>query len=209
MGLTSSELQELIYGAGPGRRFTQDSPVMPDVWLAYGQSPDPVDLLLTPHTGTTPGALAAELQARLSKGARVAHSDTYVVARLSFDDLISQALPLTRWWHDQIVDADEKRPDETFLPDWLKDNDRSKLAAQVQWLIEVVVRLLAQRVTGDGGPKQIEQAAIALLRKSDRSSRRKTQDDPAVPMLWLVSRNRPAQFAIWGSRPAVKADAAV
>jgi hypothetical protein len=28
-------------------------------------------------------------------------------------------------------------------------------------------------------------------------------------MLWLVSRNRPAQFAIWGSRPAVKADAAV
>src|SRR4029077_12846799 len=111
MALTGSELQELIYGAGPGRRFTQDSPVMPDVWLAYGQttepvdlllSPDtrtnpatpaatppaPVDLLLTPHTGTTPGALAAELQARLSNSARVAHSDTYVVARLSFEELI-------------------------------------------------------------------------------------------------------------------------
>ena len=132
-----------------------------------------------------------------------------MVARLSFDDLISQALPLTRWWHDQIVDAEEKRPDETFLPDWLKDADRSKLAPQVQWLIEVVVRLLAQRVTGAGGPKKIEQAAIALLGKSVRSSRRKTQDDPSVPMLWLVSRNRPAQFAIWGSRPAVKADAAV
>ena len=209
MALSGSELQELIYGAGPGRRFTQDSPVMPDVWLAYGQSPEPVDLLLTPHTGTTPGALASELQARLSKGARVAHSDTYVVARLSFDDLISQALPLTHWWHDQIVDADEKRPDETFLPDWVKNAERSKLAPQVQWLIEVVVRLLAQRVTGDGGPKKIEQAAIALLGKSVRSSRRKTQNDPSVPMLWLVSRNRPAQFAIWGSRPAVKADAAV
>ena len=68
MALTGSELQELIYGAGPGRRFTQDSPVMPDVWLAYGQSPEPVDLLLTPHTGTTPGALAAELQARSVAG---------------------------------------------------------------------------------------------------------------------------------------------
>ena len=38
MALSSSELQELIYGAGPGRRFTQDSPVMPDVRLADLQS---------------------------------------------------------------------------------------------------------------------------------------------------------------------------
>jgi hypothetical protein len=149
---------------------------MPDVWLAYGQSPGPVDLLLTPHTGTTPGALAAELQARLPKGARVAPSDTYVVAQLSFEDLISQALPLTHWWHDQIVDADEKRPDETFLPDWLKDADRSKLAPQVQWLIEVVVRLLAQRVTGAGGPKKIEQAAIHSSARASaaRAGRRRT-----------------------------------
>jgi serine protease AprX len=209
MALTSGELQDLIYGAGPGRRFTQDSPVMPDVWLAYGQTTGPVDLLLTPHTGTTPAALAAELQARLSNSARVAHSDTYVVAKLSFEELISQALPLTRWWHDQIVDADDKRPDETFLPDWLKGAEKGKLAPQVQWLLEVVVRLLAIRVDGDGDPKEIEQAAIALLGKSVRGLRRKTQAEPWAPMLWLVSRNRPAQFAIWGSRPAVKADAAV
>jgi serine protease AprX len=209
MVLTSGELQDLIYGAGPGRRFTQDSPVMPDVWLAYGQTTGPVDLLLTPHTGTTPAALAAELQARLSNSARVAHSDTYVVAKLSFEELISQALPLTRWWHDQIVDADDKRPDETFLPDWLKGAEKGKLAPQVQWLLEVVVRLLAIRVDGDGDPKEIEQAAIALLGKSVRGLRRKTQAEPWAPMLWLVSRNRPAQFAIWGSRPAVKADAAV
>jgi serine protease AprX len=207
MALSSTELQELIYGAGPGRRFTQDSPVMPDVWLAYWQTTAPVDLLLTPHTGTSPGALAAELQARLPNSARVALSDTYVVAKLSFEELVSQALPLTRWWHDQIVDEEEKRPDETFLPGLLKDGDRSKLAPQVQWLIEVVDRLLAQRVTPDD-QKTIAQALTTLLAKSVRSSRRKTQDSWA-PMLWLVSRNRPAQFAIWGSRPAIKADAAV
>jgi serine protease AprX len=208
MALTSGELQELIYGAGAGRRFTQDSPVMPDVWLAYGQTTEPVDLLLAPHTGTSPGALAAELQARLPNSARVAHSDTYVVAKLSFEDLISQALPLTKWWHDQIVDADDKRADETFLPDWLKGAERGKLAPQVQWLLEVVVRLLAVRVTKDD-QKESEQAAVTLLGKGARNMPRKTQPDPSVPMLWLVSRNRPAQFAIWGSRPAVKADAAV
>jgi serine protease AprX len=206
MPLSSAELQELIYGAGPGRRFTQDSPVMPDVWLAYGQG-EPVDLLLTPHTGTTPGALAAELQARLSNDARVAHSDTYVVAKLSFEELITQALPLTRWWYDQIVDAEDKRPDETFLPDWLKGAEKGRLAPQVQWLLEVIIRLLSAGVEADA--KKIEQAAATLLGKSVRSLRRKTQPEPWAPMLWLVSRNRPAQFAIWGSRPAVKADAAV
>jgi serine protease AprX len=209
MPLTGEELQQLIYGAGPGRRFTQDSPVMPDVWLAYGQTADPVDLLLTPHTGTTPGQLAAELQKRLPNTARVAHSDTYVVARLSFDELISQALPLTLWWHDQIVDAGEKRPRETFLPDWLKGAERGKLAPQVQWLLEVVSRLLAQHVAGDPDPKEIEQATLTLLGEGADNSSRQTDVDPSAPMLWLVSRNRPAQFAIWGSRPAIKADAAV
>jgi serine protease AprX len=207
MSLSSSELQDLIYGSGPGRRFTQDSPVMPDVWLAYGQSGDPVDLLLTPHTGTSPGALAAELLARLPKAARVAHSDTYVVAKLSFEDLISAALPLTKWWHDQILDAEDKRADERFLADWLKDHSAKNVAPQVPWLVDVVVRLLGRRT--DGSAKKIEQAAIALLRKSIRSSRLKTQDGEWKPMLWQVSRNRPAQLAIWGSRPAVKADAAV
>jgi hypothetical protein len=31
------------------RRFTQDSPVLPDVWIHYGLEPkEPLDLLLTP-----------------------------------------------------------------------------------------------------------------------------------------------------------------
>lgn len=203
MALSSGELQELIYGAGPGRRFTQDSPVMPDVWLAYGQTTGSVDLLLTPHTGTTPGALAAELQARLPNSARIAHSDTYVVAKLSLDELISQALPLTKWWHDVIVDSDDRRPDETFLSDWLKGAEKGRLAPQVQWLLDVIGRLLAVQDGGD------DQQVAALLGRAVRGLRRKTQPEPWTPMLWLVSRNRPAQFAIWGSRPAVKADAAV
>ena len=45
------------------KRFTQDSPILPEVWLsggvAYCAAPDArVDLLLTPHKDTPPGILA-------------------------------------------------------------------------------------------------------------------------------------------------------
>ena len=33
--LTAEKLSELIFGTERFRRFTQDSPVMPDVWIAY------------------------------------------------------------------------------------------------------------------------------------------------------------------------------
>ena len=29
-------LEDYLYGTGNLRRYTQDSPVLPDVWLAYG-----------------------------------------------------------------------------------------------------------------------------------------------------------------------------
>jgi serine protease AprX len=197
MALSGEQLTDLIYGSLPGRRFTQDSPVMPDVWLAYAQSAKPVDLLLTPHAGTNPGALAAELDDRVPEEARVAHSDTYVVAELSFEDLIVGALPLTLWWHQEILDSKRARPDQRFLPDWLQDRRRNNLAPQVEWLIEVI-----GRIAGD------ETDVAELLEKSVQASE-ETTDETWEPLLWQVSRNRPASVALSASRLAVKADAAV
>ena len=57
------QVKDLIYGSLPGRRFTQDSRVMPDVWLKYAEQ-DRVDVLLTPHTGTSSGDLAREINVR-------------------------------------------------------------------------------------------------------------------------------------------------
>ena len=205
MALGGEQLTELIYGSLPGRRFTQDSPVMPDVWLAYAQSAEPVDLLLTPHAGANPGALAAELDDRVPEEARVAHSDTYVVAELSFGDLIAGALPLTLWWHDEILDSKRARPDQRFLPDWLRDRGRNGLAPQVAWLIEVVARILEAR---RGTDAQTEEAEAELLGKSVQASE-ETTDETWRPLLWQVSRNRPASVALSASRLAVKADAAV
>lgn len=64
-------LEELIFGTEASRRFTQDSPILPDVWIRYGvefsRAEDPaLDLLLTPDAEHTAGELYHVVQRRLS-----------------------------------------------------------------------------------------------------------------------------------------------
>lgn len=93
--LDRDQLERWLYGAGPQQRHTQDSPIMPDVWLAYGLTedepgsasaaerplvadgirrqrgardlpPERVDLLLRPEPDTTAAQLAAVLAERIA-----------------------------------------------------------------------------------------------------------------------------------------------
>ena len=51
MRIERAWLEELIFSGDAPRRFTQDSPVLPDVWLAYAEAAEEVDakdLLITP-----------------------------------------------------------------------------------------------------------------------------------------------------------------
>ncbi|HEY9420404.1 MAG TPA: hypothetical protein VIW92_03235, partial [Thermoanaerobaculia bacterium] len=66
MSLSSKELEYLIFGTERQRRFTQDSPVLPDVWLEYNRKPgEPIDLLLTPYKNRPPSELYKKLRERL------------------------------------------------------------------------------------------------------------------------------------------------
>jgi len=74
-------LEQLLFGAGRARRFTQDSPVLPDVWIEYakgaheamrltsptdGDDPfPPVKLLLTPYREATAGDVRKAIRERL------------------------------------------------------------------------------------------------------------------------------------------------
>ena len=110
-------LENVVYHTGDRRRYTQQSPVMPDVWISYGMHPgEQLELLLVPDWHYTPAALAAALKERLDlNGARnkrlakfrrsgknfppaVAHNQNTVVATLWFDELVREVLPLSRWW---------------------------------------------------------------------------------------------------------------
>jgi serine protease AprX len=125
------EVFKLIYGAPTsGRRFTQDSPVLPDVWLEYALDPrEAKDLLLTPYTyggvRTAPGELAKVVRERLEadRAPRGAHKPTgkgtamqagpalgigtsfnqsTVVARMTFREMCRCVLPLSKWWTDRV-----------------------------------------------------------------------------------------------------------
>ena len=115
MALKRDDLETLIFGGGSSRRYTQDSPIMPDVWLEYGENPDQrLDLLLIPHNESRAGALARELRERLSaerntahwrqlhpdapRATGIAYNQSTVAVELYFDELVRVVLPMTKWW---------------------------------------------------------------------------------------------------------------
>ncbi len=122
-GLSRRFLENLIFAFEGGRRFTQDSPVLPDVWLRYGEQPlEPRDLLITPHKRTTAGKLAAALRTGLADYRRrhpivpgthdrrvhydLGYSHANVVARLYFDEVVRVLLPMTSWWRTEVLDGE-------------------------------------------------------------------------------------------------------
>ena len=113
--LDESTLRRFVFQTFGRARRTQDSPVMPDVWLRYirvaekiarKRSRDPtVDLLITPWSNTRAGQIADQLRTRLKpeeKGkpgtARIALSDSRVVACVDFDVLVRDIVPMSGWW---------------------------------------------------------------------------------------------------------------
>jgi len=110
-----------MFGTGTARRFTQDSPVLPDVWLQYvNEAADEgssehypaVKLLLTPFRESGAGEVRRALHDRLladrSKKSskplpRVIYNQTTVAATLYFEDLVRVVMPMTEWWERVIT----------------------------------------------------------------------------------------------------------
>lgn len=114
--LSEDTWRSLIFRTFGHQRFTQDSPILPDVWLAYAKADKGVrvDIILTPKTGHAPGAIAQSLEQRLLRYHRnsgrttstlksetmIAYSRSSVVAKLTFAELMRVVIPMTNWWRD-------------------------------------------------------------------------------------------------------------
>jgi serine protease AprX len=119
-------VEQLMFGSGRVRRFTQDTPVLPDVWIEYAIDPtkrqeevarrrdiDELELLLTPFRDTPTGRVAAEVRRRVTaeredpeskryhdnpRQPRVVYHQSAVMATLYFEDLVRAVIPMTDWW---------------------------------------------------------------------------------------------------------------
>jgi len=123
-------LERMIQRALRNTRFTQDSPVLPDVWIAYGLRGGAQDLLLTPNWQSGAVALAGALYARLRGGpgradgseparaAAIATTQSTVAARLTLAELVWAALPLSRWWHGYLIEPTGGSPPGDLIALW-------------------------------------------------------------------------------------------
>lgn len=119
-----AQIEKIFYGeSDQQRRFTQDFPVLPDVWIKYGADPGKrFELLLTPHSRSGAAAAAQALRERLKaeqevnlddttwktvdpeeKRARVLFNESVVLANVSFWELMRVAMPLTDWWRQAVA----------------------------------------------------------------------------------------------------------
>ena len=218
-----SDLARWIFGSEEQRRFTQDSPVLPEVWLRYGEEPhQPQDLLLTPHQHSSAAKLMRELQRCLESDrflaaerdeAEVALNEGYVVARLSLEQLVRCVVPLSHWWRTAWP------PRVKRLDSWAAKRFSKQKAAgspppkrpgfRGDWLYWYL-RLLG-RIEGDWAeakePERVSESQWARF-GAEMLTGLERPDPDAPPHLYTVNLNRSARTALSKSRLAVKADAA-
>ena len=232
------QIEELFYGKpDQQRRFTQDFPVLPDVWIEYGKRPDQrIEVLLTPHNESDAPRLARALRERLavdqprqqrptdqrrgSEGPRVLFNDSVVLAALTFRELLRDALPLTNWWQRVVAPMNATwtlKEVQTFVST-LDRFDRGKRRRQpgtdpklLQKLIRIVgcIELERQR-----RPMVHAMAMKTTLTRDEIEAFASVFDGlhpvqaASAGVLWSISLNRRASTSVWRSRLTVKADAA-
>lgn len=248
-----TRLEHVIFHRSGARRFTQDSPILPELWLSYGRlvaegrPHHRLDLLLSPHQRADPGELCEWIRRRLvtsvekkrrqqdnsqnpDRGSfELSYNDSHVVVRLSFEELIRVAIPLTRWWEEHVWnqrnDAVSTQAQAQALDLALLDQEeaRKKLAdhideAQVDstieqtlysddliWLIQIAGLIADHANPMSGNVRESLRCVEGIWNLLKQVNLDKL---PESPVLWLVSENRRATVSISDSVPTMKADAA-
>ena len=123
-------LLSILFGAPNGQRFTQDTPVLPEVWVHYAKSPgQPARGLIVPRKSQQAHNVADELYARLrdyrsvrkldDRGALgVSDMPGLVTLNAYFDEVVNVVLPLTQWWKSGGM-ADLVELPEATLREWV------------------------------------------------------------------------------------------
>lgn len=107
-----SFIEYVLLGSPDARRQLQDSPILGDVWIKFGEQPGKEQhLLITSHKSTSARTAAIEIYSRI-KSKREANDpgisflQGVVAASLTFEEVLRDIVPLTDWWHNSRTRAE-------------------------------------------------------------------------------------------------------
>lgn len=135
-------IEILLYGLGDTRRFTQDIPVLFDVWVQYSLQPrETQSLLLEPWLDTPAFEVAQSLRA-LAKASdvpepRAIYNRTIIETTVLLRDMIQCVLPLTVWYRNAAAgEAKDGTIFELELPEehQIWDDTLPRSRATYPWL---------------------------------------------------------------------------
>ena len=200
MHLTSTLIEEIIFNKYHNQpRFTQDSPIYPDVWMEYAghlldAKPYRADLILTPHRKSSAAELLTELYGSLMENHRrqeaewqLASNGETVVANLTFDELLQVVMPITGWWQEHMKGGKKPSAIET-------------------WMMELIGALYVMKDKTHAGDDLRIEEWLTLFHQAFRQNIKIRKSNQTPVLLWSVSRNRGASITIDKSVPVTKAD---
>jgi serine protease AprX len=110
----ASLVEFILLGPDDDRRQLQDSPLLGDVWIAFGKRPDRrFDLLITPHMTQPAASIADAIEkgvGRANKEANIAFLQGIVAAKLSFEEVLRVVVPMSKWWSDKWMRQPAGKP---------------------------------------------------------------------------------------------------
>ncbi len=236
--VTREVMEQLMFGTGRVRRFTQDSPVLPDVWLCYASGEETARVLLTPYREIAAGEVRKELSDRLSteheKRRGIVYNQSTVAVELTFEELIRIVIPMTQWWANitrqlslgrlyeekgqENAAKGMKDPEHSeIVPDPHDPNRKIRLPPDLLWMLRVVGALALYR-SGDEIPPPFadpkgkvgdaEMKDWLLLVGAVARLLEGVTTGSEKAQIYSVSLNREATPTVSRSTLAIKADAA-
>jgi serine protease AprX len=113
----------ILFGSGERQRYTQDTPVLPEVWHGYASDPAKRQgLLITPMESCSSVAVLRAFRERMSaeefRASEPAPLQSFLSLCLSFDEIVSIVLPMTDWAQSAAEHLARRRRDN---PEWRVD----------------------------------------------------------------------------------------
>lgn len=182
------DVSAILFRRGERQRFTQDTPILPDAWMAFAADPAARrDLLITPLETISANSLLRDLLEDLDPAAAIDAEPValrgFVAAKLTFKEIVNLVLPRTQWAHElNAIGREAAR----------------KAARDADATLELIDRIEAERVPDRAAPEAIDDVRqrISLLAFAKKAS------------IWRVALNRPLTTSDEQARSTVKADAA-